>query len=130
MSLLLVTKTSKILTCKYTPFYLCFIVLFQILSAFAFEKSQIIELSSLGTFELKFSTVKKANLMVGQHLIGKVSYKPGETIASVKGYRKFYQSEIFLFFKNIEKRKAILKSICQPAKLKYWVTPVLQSGHF
>lgn len=68
--------------------------------------------------------------MVGQHLIGEANYKPGDTIASVKGYRAFYQFEVLLFFKDIEKLKAILKPTCQPAKLKYWITPVLQSGHF
>ncbi|MBA6342967.1 hypothetical protein H4J59_18425 [Colwellia sp. MB02u-10] len=83
MSLLLVKEIPKILSCKYALFYLCFIVLFQMSSAFAFEKSQVVELSSLGAFELKFSTVKKANLMVGQNLIGEVSYKPGENYAVV-----------------------------------------------
>ncbi|WP_259363145.1 MULTISPECIES: DUF3240 family protein [unclassified Colwellia] len=130
MSLLLVKEIPQILSCKYTLFYLCFMVLFQISSAFAFEKSQVVDLSSLGAFELKFSTVKKANFMVGQHLIGEVSYKPGDTIASVEGYRAFYQFEVLLFFKDIEKLKDILKPICQPTKLKYWITPVLQSGHF
>ncbi|MBA6342965.1 DUF3240 family protein [Colwellia sp. MB02u-10] len=48
----------------------------------------------------------------------------------VEGYRSFYQFEVLLFFKDLEKLKAILKPICQPAKLKYWITPVLQSGHF
>ena len=68
--------------------------------------------------------------MVGQNLIGEVSYKSGETIASVDGYRALSQFEVLLFFKDLEKLKAILKPICQPAKLKYWVTPVLQSGYF
>ena len=130
MSLLMVKEIPKILSYKYTLFYLCFIVLFQTSSAFAFEKSQVVDLSSLGAFELKFATVKKSNFIVGQHLICEVSYKPGETIASVEGYRAFSQLEALLFFKNIEKLKAIPKPICQPVKLKYWVTPVLQSGHF
>ena len=73
-------------------------VLFQISSAFAFEKNQVFDLSSLGVFELKFSTVKKANFMVGKYLNGEVSYKPGDTIASVEGYRAFYQFEILMFF--------------------------------
>jgi hypothetical protein len=48
----------------------------------------------------------------------------------VEGYRVFYQFEVLIFFKDTAKLKAILNPICQPAKLKYWITPVLQSGHF
>jgi hypothetical protein len=38
--------------------------------------------------------------MIGQNLIGEVSYKPVETIASVEGYRAFYQFEVLLFLKT------------------------------
>lgn len=48
----------------------------------------------------------------------------------VEGYRAFYQFEVLIFFKDMEEFKTILNPICQPAKLKYWITPVLQSGHF
>ncbi|MFQ3194867.1 MAG: hypothetical protein ACI9N3_001696 [Colwellia sp.] len=116
MSLLLVKEIPKILNCKYALFYLCFIVLFQISSAFSFEKIRVVELPSLGAFELKFSTVKKANLMIGQNLIGEVSYTAGDTIASVEGYRAFSQFEVLLFFKDIENLRPYLSQFAnQPS---------------
>lgn len=48
----------------------------------------------------------------------------------VEGYRVFYQFEVLLFLKDIDKLKDNLKPVCQPAKLKYWFTPVIESAHF
>ena len=48
----------------------------------------------------------------------------------VEGYRAIYQIEVLIFLKDIEQLKASLNPICQPAKLKYWITPVIQSDHF
>jgi hypothetical protein len=48
----------------------------------------------------------------------------------VEGYRAYFQFEILIALRNVEKLKQCLKPICQSAKLKYWLTPVLESGHF
>ena len=48
----------------------------------------------------------------------------------VEGYRAFYQIEVLITLKDIKQLKATLNPICQPAKLKYWLTPVIESAHF
>ena len=48
----------------------------------------------------------------------------------VEGYRAFYQIEVLIPLTDIKQLKAILNPICQPAKLKYWLTPVIESAHF
>lgn len=62
---------------------LFFITLYQIPSVLAFEKKENIDLSVLGDFNIKFSKVKKETLIVGQDLIGEVSYKSGENYSVV-----------------------------------------------
>lgn len=42
----------------------------------------------------------------------------------VEGYRAFYQIEILISLKDIKQLKASLIPICQPAKLRYWLTPL------
>lgn len=71
-------KMIRILKYKYTLFYACIVALFQVSSVLAFENNQFFDLAELGDFEVKFSTVKKAEFIVGQNLIGTVSYKSGE----------------------------------------------------
>ncbi|MFT6506379.1 DUF3240 family protein [Colwellia polaris] len=48
----------------------------------------------------------------------------------VEGYREFIQFEVLL--KATEKSALIshLMPVCQPAKLKYWFLPTIDSGHF
>lgn len=48
----------------------------------------------------------------------------------VEGYRELFQFEVLT---NITEKEALLlalKPLCQPAKLRYWFMPVLDSGHF
>ena len=83
MPFLLLKKTPKVFTYNYVIFYLFFIALCQIPSVFAFDKDEIIGLSVLGDFELKFSTIEKETFIVGQNLIGEVTYRPGENYSVV-----------------------------------------------
>lgn len=76
-------KTPNIFTNKYAIFYLFVITLCQTSSIFALEKKHIIDLSVLGDFEVKFSTIEKDTFKVGQNLIGEVTYKPGENYSVV-----------------------------------------------
>jgi hypothetical protein len=48
----------------------------------------------------------------------------------IEGYRGFYQFEILISSNKLSEIKEYLKPVCQPAKLKYWLTPVIESGHF
>lgn len=48
----------------------------------------------------------------------------------VEGYRVYFQLEVLIYIKDVEKLKARLVPVCQNAKLRYWLTPVLDSGHF
>ncbi len=48
----------------------------------------------------------------------------------VEGYRAFYQFEILVASNEVGELKNGLNPVCQPAKLKYWLTPVMDSGHF
>ena len=83
MPFLQLKKTPNVFTNNFVLLTLFFIALCQIPSVFAFEKKEIIELSVLGYFEIKFSTIEKETLKVGQNLIGEVTYKPGENYSVV-----------------------------------------------
>ena len=48
----------------------------------------------------------------------------------VEGYRAFYQFEVLIVSNEVDMLKECLKPICEAAKLRYWVTPVIESGHF
>ena len=48
----------------------------------------------------------------------------------VEGYRAFYQFEVLINSNEVKNLKASLNPICQPAKLRYWLTPVIENGHF
>jgi hypothetical protein len=48
----------------------------------------------------------------------------------VEGYRAFYQFEVLIDATEVSILKACLKPICQHGKLRYWLTPVIESGHF
>lgn len=48
----------------------------------------------------------------------------------VEGYRTFYQFEVLIASSELSNLKVCLNPVCQPAKLKYWLTPVIESGHF
>lgn len=48
----------------------------------------------------------------------------------VEGYRAFYQFEILTTLSEVNQLKVNLKPVCEPAKLRYWLTPVIDSGHF
>ena len=47
----------------------------------------------------------------------------------VEGYRTFYQFEVLIASNEVNNLKNSLNPICQPAKLRYWVTPVIENGH-
>ncbi|GAA6206410.1 MULTISPECIES: DUF3240 family protein [Thalassotalea] len=48
----------------------------------------------------------------------------------VEGYKSYFQIEVLISKVNIDKLKSNVSSVCPSAKLKYWITPVLDSGHF
>lgn len=48
----------------------------------------------------------------------------------VEGYRSYFQFEVLITLTDVERLKQSLKPACQSAKLKYWLTSVLDSGHF
>ena len=48
----------------------------------------------------------------------------------VEGYRALYQFEVLIASNEISKLKTCLNPICQPARFKYWLTPVIENGHF
>ena len=48
----------------------------------------------------------------------------------VEGYRTFYQFEVLIAVNEVNNLKSSLNPVCQPAKLRYWLTPVIESGHF
>ncbi|PCI58391.1 MAG: hypothetical protein COB45_00525 [Gammaproteobacteria bacterium] len=48
----------------------------------------------------------------------------------VEGYRTFYQFEVLIASNELNMLKECLNPVCQPAKLRYWLTPVIESGHF
>lgn len=48
----------------------------------------------------------------------------------VEGYRAFYQFEVLITSNKVNILKEHLNPVCQPAKLRYWLTPVIESGHF
>lgn len=48
----------------------------------------------------------------------------------VEGYREFYQFEVLIASNEVNNLKNSLNSICQPAKLRYWLTPVIENSHF
>ncbi|MFT5852508.1 MAG: hypothetical protein ACI87J_002486 [Colwellia sp.] len=48
----------------------------------------------------------------------------------VEGYRSFYQLEVLIASKEVGMLKECLNPVCQPAKLRYWLTPVIETGHF
>ncbi len=81
MTLLFLKNSPKIKTCQYTLFYFLIVVLTQISIVNASDDLRVIELSSLGAFETKFSEIEKADEMKGQSLIGEVSYMPGENFS-------------------------------------------------
>jgi hypothetical protein len=81
MTLLFYKKSPKINACQYSLFYFLIIVLIQISTVNAFDDLKVIELSSLGAFEAHFSEVEQVKEMKGQHLIGEVSYMPGENFS-------------------------------------------------
>ena len=48
----------------------------------------------------------------------------------VEGYRAFYQFEVLTTSDEVSMLKECLSPVCQPAKLRYWLTPVIETGHF
>lgn len=53
-----------------------------------------------------------------------------DTAEQVAGHRTFYQFEVLILSTQYIPIKEALKTICQPARLKYWLTPVIDSGKF
>ena len=48
----------------------------------------------------------------------------------VEGYREFYQFEVLIKDNDKEGLFTQLAPICQAAKLRYWLLPISESGHF
>jgi hypothetical protein len=78
MPLLFTKKSLKINTYKYTLFYFLIVILIQVSTVKAADELIMVELSSLGSFDAKFSTVEKVEMIKGQRLIGEVGYISGE----------------------------------------------------
>jgi hypothetical protein len=83
MSLLPLKNTLNINIKKYAIFYIFLIALIQTPLVFAFEQNRIISLSELGDFDVTFSTIEKKSFIVGQNLLGEVTYKAGENYSVV-----------------------------------------------
>lgn len=48
----------------------------------------------------------------------------------VEGFRSFCQFEVLLPSHLLPELKRLLTPICQPARLKYWTTAVVEKGYF
>jgi hypothetical protein len=83
MPLLPLKNTLNINIKKYAIFYILFIALIQTPFVFAFEQNRIISLSELGDFDVTFSSIEKESFIVGQNLVGEVTYKSGENYSVV-----------------------------------------------
>lgn len=79
---------------------------------------KLISLSIIRGFNLK-----KINGYSKEHSLYDISEQ-------VEGYRALYQFEVLIPSREVENLKVSLIPICQPAKLKFWLTPVIESGHF
>ncbi len=79
---------------------------------------QLISLPNLSGFNLK-----KISGYSKEHSLFDISEQ-------VEGYRAFYQFEVLISANEVSKLKEYLKPICEPAKLRYWLTPVIETGHF
>lgn len=79
---------------------------------------QLISLTNITGFNLK-----KMNGYSKEHSLYDISEQ-------VEGYRAFYQFEVLIKSNEVCKLKECLNPICQPVKLRYWLTPVIESGHF
>jgi len=115
---------------QYTLFFFLITAFIQISTVNAADGLKSVKLSSLGNFDVNFSTVQKVELMKGQSLIGEVAYmagdnysvtfpfdvqrityrvkngsvvKQGETIALVEGY------DVHHFIDEYETTKVLLE---------------------
>ena len=79
---------------------------------------RLISLSKLTGFNLK-----KMSGYSKEHSLFDISEQ-------VEGYRAFYQFEVLIASNELSKLKDSLNPVCQPANLRYWITPVIESGHF
>lgn len=79
---------------------------------------QLISLPNLSGFNLK-----KMSGYSKEHSLFDISEQ-------VEGYRAFYQFEVLTSSHEVSMLKEYLNPVCQPAKLRYWLTPVIETGHF
>lgn len=79
---------------------------------------QLISLPNLTGFNLK-----QINGYSREHSLFDISEQ-------VEGYRTFYQFEVLITSNEVSNLKDRLKPVCETAKLRYWLTPVIESGHF
>lgn len=79
---------------------------------------QLISLTNLTGFNLK-----KMSGYSKEHSLFDMSEQ-------VEGYRAFYQFEVLIASNEVSMLKECLSPICQTAKLRYWLTPVIECGHF
>jgi uncharacterized protein DUF3240 len=47
----------------------------------------------------------------------------------VEGHRSFYQFEVHILLPELAIVKTALSPVCKYTPLKYWVTPIVESGH-
>ncbi|WP_409425561.1 MULTISPECIES: DUF3240 family protein [unclassified Pseudoalteromonas] len=47
----------------------------------------------------------------------------------VEGHRDFYQFEVHILLSELAILKTALSPVCKYTPLKYWVTPIYESGH-
>lgn len=48
----------------------------------------------------------------------------------VQGYRRFIRFEVICAHDDLEKLFSALQPICAPVQARYWITPVIEQGHF
>ena len=85
-------------------------------------KDQVVD-NLMGLPNITGFNLKKINGYSKEHSLYDVSEQ-------VEGYKTFYQFEVLIASSELSKLKDSLNPVCQPAKLKFWLTPVIESGHF
>ncbi len=48
----------------------------------------------------------------------------------VQGYRHLIRFEVICDHAHLEELLAVLQPVCEPARARYWITPVIAQGHF
>jgi len=77
----------------------------------------------IGLTNITGFNLKKMNGYSAEHSLFDISEQ-------VEGYRAYFQFEVLVLLAEVEQLKQSLAPVCRPAQLRYWLTPVIDSGHF